>query len=146
MPELSEKARLVADRYEDLYFRRNGKTVTVKCTSPGWYTILHEGYSIVNSFQRHRLSEIETMSSRLEEMVAELETASKRKGFIVKIAPPLADRYKNPTCRYYVADGKWTSDRTCSSVFVFNGAHEADSVAHEVNEGLPFKYAEYEPF
>jgi hypothetical protein len=82
----------------------------------------------------------------MEISVAELETAAKREGFIVKIAPPRTGRYRNMTYRYYIADGDWTSDRDCPTVFVFNGSHEADSVAHELNTGFPFEYAEIEPF
>ena len=142
----AEKDRAIIDRYEELYFRRNKKPITVTRTSPGWYTLLNEGSSLEHSFTLHRLSEIATMADRMEITVAELEVATKRKGFIVKIAPPRTERDKHMTPRYYIADGDWTSDRTCPTVFVFNGSHEADSVAHELNTGLPFKYAEIEPF
>ncbi len=142
----AEKDRAIIDRYEEAYFRRNGEPITVKRTSPGWYTLVHEGSDIGQTWKRHRLSEIEIMAGRMEELADELEGAAKREGFIVKIAPPHLKRYRHMTERYYVADGNWTTDRTCPTVFVFKGSHEADSVAHEVNEGLPFMYAEIEPF
>jgi len=144
MPELSEKARLVADRYEEAYFRANGKEITVRCTSPGWYTTMVIGGSYGRN--RYRLSEIEEMTKNLEKKARENDKAAERTGFIVKIAPPRTERDKNMTERYLTKNRDWTANRANPTVHVFEGSHEADSIAREFNEGLPFKYAEIETF
>ena len=149
---MTEKARLIAERYEEAYYQANGKPVTVRCASPGWYCILRDDEIIRPATKRsagtkrHRISEIEEWTKGLEDRAAENKKAAERTGFIVKIAPPRLESYKHMTERYYVGDGNWTPFRDCPTVFVFKGAHEADSIAREVNEGLPFKYAEFEPF
>jgi hypothetical protein len=144
-----EKIRTVCEAYEAAYLRKNGKPCEIRPASPGWFRIYSKSESsdrMEASVNLYRLADIEKIIPRLEEHALTNETAAKRKGFIVRIAPPRTGRYQHMTFRYYIADGKWTHDRACPTVFVFNGSHEADSVAHELNEGLPFKYAEIEPF
>jgi len=146
MDSLSEKARLVADRYEDLYFRRNGKTITVKCTSPGWYTLLHEGQLLSIAFQRHRLSELEMMANRMEKMVAELETAAKREGFVILAIPPRNAKNRNVANKYLAADGVWLTDKSDPAVEVYELATTASIITNELNSRLPFEFAMIEPF
>lgn len=146
MPELSEKARLVADRYEEAYYRFNGKEISVVAVGSGWYTIKAPGTLLHNTFKRHRLSEIEEMAKRLKAMAEEKENGAKREGYIVFISPPRTDRYRNMTVRYLNDADGWTHDRECPRVKVFDRSSEADEVARDINDGLPFKYAEVKPF
>lgn len=142
----AEKNLAIIDRYEELYFRRNNKPVTVHRTSPGWYTLLGEGSSPEHSFTRYRLSEISTMSDRMEITVAELEAAAERKGFVVFIIPPRGEMHANMKNYYLTEDDGWYTDRTDSSVKVFELASVASDVVNDINRKFPFRYAALEPF
>ena len=141
-----EHERGVIDRYEELYFRRNGKPITVHSFKNGWYTLLTEGQSPEHTVQRHRLTEIAEMANRQEKTVAEMETAAKRTGYVVIIIPPRSATYRNMTNRYLTEDDGWFHNKTDPCVKVFESARDADERAHELNGTLPFKYAIIEPF
>lgn len=147
MSGLSEKARLVADRYEAAYFRANGQTISVRMTGSGWYGFHRPGDRSYFSASRHRLSEIEEMAKGLEARADEQETAAKRIGYVVKIEPPREREFHHMTTRYRSDDATgWTADRKCATLTVFETSREADEVAHEVNKNLPFAYAAIERF
>lgn len=138
----AEKERII-ERFEEAYFRANGHTISVVATGSGWYKTERVGSYSAN---RHRIAELDRMAEGLEERAKKAEVSAKRTGFIVKIAPPRLERYRHMTTRYLTDSGEWTPDRTSSTVNVFDNSRAADEIAHEFNTGLPFDYAEIEPF
>lgn len=139
----AEEKRKIIDRYEEAYFRANGKPISVVMTAPGWYKLERMGDS---SVKRYRLSELIPMTERIEANAAKAETAAKREGFVILVIPPRSANYRNIANSYLTEDGGWFTDKSDPSVKVFELSSEASIFANELNSKFPFKYAIIEPF
>jgi hypothetical protein len=143
VPELSEKARLVADRYEEAYFRANDSTISLVASGSGWYKLELVGD---HSRTRYRLSDIEEMATRLEAVAAERETAAVREGYVILAIPPRNAKNRNLKNAYLATGGKWITDKTDPAVEVYENSTTASIIANELNSRLPFEFVIIEPF
>lgn len=144
MPEMSDKARQIADRYEEAYYRAHGKQIYVLFTGSGWYALgtQPDAYSTAGH-RRFRLAELEEMTARVEAMARDNEAAAARKGFVVALKPPRGE--DNLLDRYWAGGDNWVSHGS-PSVHVFDDPATASTVANKINEPFPFKYAVVESF
>ncbi len=141
-----DKSKII-DRYEEAYFRANGKTISVIMTAPGWYKLERIGDPMSgSSVKRYRLAELIPMTERIEANAAEAETAAKREGFVIFVIPPRGEKHANLKNNYRTEDRKWTSDKNEPSVRVFELASDASHVVNDMNKKFPFTYAAIEPF
>ena len=143
----TDKNLAIIDRYEEAFFRLHGKAISVVASGSGWYKLEHVGdYMYGGSVKRYRLSEIEIMNGRIDKAITEAEAAAEREGFVIFVIPPRGEKHANMKNYYLTEDDGWFTDKSDSSVKVFELASTASDVVNEINKKFPFTYAAIEPF